>query len=478
MSLPTEPTEKVSPPEEQAIGPNNISLSETSSQKRPFMKFLSGGILAPLKVRDFRLLFGGQVISTIGDAFYAVALPWLVLTNGGSAQELGIILGAYGIPRIGSVLLGGILSDRLRPRRVMLLADFARAILVGILAALALLGHPALWQLLLVAIPLGTFEGLFLPASFAMLPEVLEDADLQAGNALNTSSVQLANLLGSGAGGVVVGALRSGAALAFDALSFVISALSLALIRGRQKPAPATEDENTTSQPVELSAEGMKTVAIPVGGEPVAESARGEEQSDQVSDRKVTFWQFIRASQVMQVAFIVSLFANLTFGGLSEVALPALAHGPLAAGATGYGAILAAFGAGALIGGIVTGMLGNILHRGTFALLVSMLQALAVVLIPYGGLAGAILCMAAMGIFNSMSNVIFITVIQQIIPRHLLGRIMGVLMFASFGAYPLSVAVVGVIVARFGPTIIFPIGGAMLFLAVAFGLTRRQLREL
>lgn len=442
------------------------------------MRFLSGGILAPLKVQDFRLLFGGQVISTIGDAFYAVALPWLVLTNGGNAQELGIILGAYGIPRIGSVLLGGILSDRLRPRRVMLLADFARAILVGILASLALIGRPALWQLLLVAIPLGTFEGLFLPASFAMLPEVLEDAGLQAGNALNTSSVQLANLFGSGVGGVVVGALRSGAALAFDALSLAISALSLALIRSKPQPAPATGSEDTSSPPATLVSEGMKTAAIPVGEESVAETAQTGEQSEQVADGEITFWQFIRTSQVMQVAFIVSLFANLTFGGLVEVALPALAHGPLAAGATGYGAILAAFGAGALLGGIVTGMLGSVPHRGTFALLASMLQALAVVLIPYGGLVGAILCMAAMGIFNSVSNVIFITVIQQIIPSHLLGRIMGLLMFANFGAYPLSVAVVGVIVARFGSTIIFPIGGAMLFLAVAFGLTRRQLREL
>lgn len=478
MSLPTEPTEKTLLGGQQEDDNTTLPHSETPSQKRPVMKFLSGGILVPLKVRDFRLLFGGQVISTVGDAFYAVALPWLVLTNGGNAQELGIILGAYGIPRIGSVLLGGILSDRLRPRRVMLLADFARAILVGILAALALMGHPALWQLLLVAIPLGAFEGLFLPASFAMLPEVLEDADLQAGNALNTSSVQLANLLGSGVGGVVVGALRSGAALAFDALSFVVSALSLALIRGKQKPAPATESGGASSPSAELAAEGMKTVAIPVSEEPVAEAAQAGEEPEHVANREVTFWQFIRASQVMQVAFVVSLFANLTFGGLAEVALPSLAHGQLAAGAGGYGAILAAFGAGAFLGGIVTGMLGNIPHRGTFALLVSMLQALAVVLIPYGGLAGAILCMAAMGLFNSMSNVIFITIIQQIIPRHLLGRIMGVLMFANFGAYPLSVAVVGVIVAHFGPAIIFPIGGIMLFLAVAFGLTRRQLREL
>ena len=360
----------------------------------------------------------------------------------------------------------------------MLLADIVRAILVGILAALALIGHPTLWQLILIAIPLGAFEGLFLPASFAMLPEVLEDTDLQAGNALNTSSVQLATLLGSGAGGVVVGALRSGIALAIDAFSFVASALSLAAIRGRPQATPATESEDASSPPAELAAEGMKTVAIAVNGEPVTETMQAQEQFAQTSERPVTFWQFVRESQVVQVAFIVSLFANITFGGLLEVALPSLAHGPLAAGATGYGAILAAFGAGALVGGVVTGMLGNIPHRGAFALEVSLLQAIATALIPYGGLTGAIVCMAAMGIFNSVTNVIFITIIQQIIPRHLLGRIMGVFMFASFGSYPLSVAVVGVVVAHLGPAIIFPVGGATLFLAVAFGLTRNQLREL
>ena len=473
MSLPKDSTEKLLSDEQQENAIHNPPTSTSSSQKWSIRKALTSGILAPLKVRDFRLLFGGQLVSTVGDAFYAVALPWLVLTNGGNAQELGIILSAYGIPRIGSVLLGGVLSDRLRPRRVMLLADFTRAILVGILAMLALTGHPAFWQLLLVAIPLGTFDGLFLPASFAMLPEVLEDADLQAGNALNTSSVQLATLVGSGVGGVVVGALRSGVALAIDALSFVASAVSLALIRGRTQRAPATEGEAATSQPKELAAEGMKTVAVPV------ESANAETmQAAPVSEQPATFWQFVRESQVMQAAFIVSLFANITFGGLIEVALPSLAHGPLAAGANGYGAILAAFGAGALLGSLVTGMLGNIPHRGTIALGVSMLQAIAVALIPYGGLAGAIVFMAAMGIFNSVTNVIFITIMQQIIPRHLLGRLMGVFMFASFGSYPLSVAIVGIIVAHLGPAIIFSIGGATLFLAVAFGLTRKQLRDL
>ncbi len=109
------------------------------SQEQPAKKAGAGSILAPLRVRDYRLLFSGQLISTIGDAFYAVALPWLVLTNGGNAQELGIILSAYGIPRIGSVLLGGVLSDWRSDSRYVAIWDSAgnRCDLICSLGALA-----------------------------------------------------------------------------------------------------------------------------------------------------------------------------------------------------------------------------------------------------------------------------------------------------------------------------------------------------
>jgi MFS family permease len=94
-----------------------------------------------LRLRNFRLLIAGQMVSTIGDMFYAVALPWFVLSSGGTPSDLGIVLAAYGIPRAGFVLLGGALSDRLQPRRLMLLADIARALLVGGLAAIVAPRH-------------------------------------------------------------------------------------------------------------------------------------------------------------------------------------------------------------------------------------------------------------------------------------------------------------------------------------------------
>ena len=144
----------------------------------------AGGMMRLFKLRNFTLLFGGQTISTLGDALYMVALPWLMLTTGGNAQELGIVLSAYGIPRALCMLAGGWLSDRLRPRRLMLLADVLRLLLMGILAALAFGGHPLLWQLCAIAAPLGALGGAFTPASMALVPDLVGKDDLQAGNGL------------------------------------------------------------------------------------------------------------------------------------------------------------------------------------------------------------------------------------------------------------------------------------------------------
>lgn len=413
-------------------------------------KQVAGGMFQPFKVRNFNLLFGGQTISTIGDTLYAVALPWFILNNGGNPQELGIVLAAYGIPRVGSVLLGGWLSDRLRPRRLMLIADAVRALLVGLLALLMFRGNPVLWQLCTIAVPLGFFGGAFMPASAAILPDLLVDDELQAGNALSFSSTQGANLVGSAIAGVVVAVLSAGTAMAADALTFVVSAGSLAM---------------------------MRATTVATNNEPKADSP--ENPSDSTTEEaQISLGRFLRTSRMFQVALVVSTAANFCFGGLLEVALPALVHGPMHTGASGYGLILAAFGAGALAGGIFAGMLGKIKRKGLIALLLWLVMAATFALVPYGGLAGAMIWMLIGGIANSVGNVLILTVLQLRIPRHLMGRVMGLFMFASFGTYPISVALGGVLTAQFGPAILFPFSGLLLALAILFGIAQRELRDL
>ena len=418
-------------------------------------KQLLGNLLAPLRVRDFRLLFVGQMISTVGDMFYAVALPWLMLSSGHTPQELGIVLATYGVPRVGTLLLGGLLSDWLRPRRVMLLADIMRALLVGVLAVLVFTGRTGVLPLCAVAAPLGAFAGLFLPAYYAILPEILGADALQAGNALNTSSLQLALLIGSGLAGLVVSRLQSGPAFVVDALTFVVSALTLILMRGEHRSAEAVTAQKEQA---------------------LAQEASGREST---FAQDITFWRLIRTWRLLQVAFLVIIFGNFLFNGLFEVALPTLARDQFMSGAGGYGLLLAMFGAGSLLGGLIAGSLGKIAHRGLLMLICIMTLGVLYSFVPFaGGLPGAALLIGCAGLTNGMLTVLAFTVMQQQAPPHLLGRLLGIFLFASLGLYPLSVALVGVVSSHVGPVILFPISGAMMLGAAAFGWLQRDIRKL
>ena len=418
-------------------------------------KQLLGNLLAPLRVHDFCLLFVGQMISTVGDMFYAVALPWLMLSSGHTPQELGIVLATYGVPRVGTLLLGGLLSDWLRPRRVMLLADIMRALLVGVLAVLVFTGRTGVLPLCAVAAPLGAFAGLFLPAYYAILPEILGADALQAGNALNTSSLQLALLIGSGLAGLVVSRLQSGPAFVVDALTFVVSALTLILMRGEHRSAEAVTAQKEQA---------------------LAQEASGREAT---FAQDITFWRLIRTWRLLQVAFLVIIFGNFLFNGLFEVALPTLARDQFMSGAGGYGLLLAMFGAGSLLGGLIAGSLGKIAHRGLLMLICIMTLGVLYSFVPFaGGLPGAALLIGCAGLTNGMLTVLAFTVMQQQAPPHLLGRLLGIFLFASLGLYPLSVALVGVVSSHVGPVILFPISGAMMLGAAAFGWLQRDIRKL
>src|SRR5262249_33662701 len=107
------------------------TVSETNAQKPA----------SPLKVRNFRLLWIGEGISLLGDQFYLIALPWLVLQLTGSALALGTIMALASIPRAVFMLVGGALVDRYSPRSVMLASNVARLVLVAVLSALVLTNH-------------------------------------------------------------------------------------------------------------------------------------------------------------------------------------------------------------------------------------------------------------------------------------------------------------------------------------------------
>jgi len=390
----------------------------------------------PLGVRSFRLLCGGQFASTIGDFCYAVALPWLVLSAHGGAILLGTVLACYGVPRTVLIPVGGVLADKVGPRTLMLAADAARCVLVAGLAVLAARHVATLVALGPIAALIGAGEGLFIPASFAIMPSLLDGERLAAGNALSTAAVQAGSLLGPALGGALVALTgASTGAFAVDAASFGVSALTLLLIPRR--PAPGS----LTAEPA------------PRGG----------------------VLALLSRSRELQVILVVVIAANLASGGMGDVALPALAHARY--GAAGYGALLACLAVGGIAGTLGAARTGNLRSPVIFASAVFLAESAAIALVPYpGGEPGAAVLLCLVGACNGLGNVTVLTVMQKWVPAGLLGRVMGALMLCSFGSFPLSVAVSGVLVHHLGPTPFFPVAGALVAVAILGGLTQREFR--
>lgn len=415
--------------------------------------------LAPLRHQRFRLLVSGQLTSNVGDAFYAVALPWYVLATHGGPLLLGTVLAAYGIPRTALLLAGGHLSDRWRPWTIMMATDSVRALAVGALAVAAALGPPRALVLVPIAVVLGAGAGLFLPGSFAIVPELLPGDDLQAGNALMSGGTQLATLVGPAIGGALVALIGPASAFGVDAASFAVSALTLAGLRAASARAGAETARGSAGSSAAGSAEPPAEAEDPVADGPTVRS-------------------LLRTERILQLGLLVTVAANLGSGGMDEVALPSLAHGPLHSGAVGYGILIGAFGAGALAGTLTAAQARQARRPFLVGSLAFLAEAVFIAVAPYLGstpaVAGAIL---GLGIMNGFGNVLTITAFQRWAPPQLLGRLSGLLMLSSLGVFPVSVLLAAVFVRHLGPASFFVFAAATLTIAILAGLSQRTWRD-
>ena len=412
----------------------------------------------PLAVRNFRLLSVGQSTSTVGDYCYAVALPWLILSGHGGTVLLGTVLACYGIPRTVLIPLGGVLADKLGPRTVMLAADACRCVLMCVLAVLAAKRTDSLIALAPIAALLGAGEGIFLPASFSIMPTLLPAEQLPTGNALSTALMQIGSLTGPVIGGLLVAPAGPSPAFAVDAATFGASAAALALIRvDRERPARAEP-----------------TAPDPAAPDPTAPDPGAPESA--WSDPPPSAWQLLRRSRLLRIILAVAVAANVTAGGTFAVAMPALAHARY--GASGYGTLLASFGAGAVIGTLVGSRMGALRRPPIVACTGFVVEGAALCLLPLaGGLTGAASTLMVAGVCNGFGNIVLFTLIQQRAPAQSLGRVMSLLMVAGAGSFPVSVGMAGLLVRHLHATAFFPMAGVALGLAVLAALSRREMRE-
>ncbi|HET7018887.1 MAG TPA: MFS transporter [Streptosporangiaceae bacterium] len=407
----------------------------------------------PLAVKNFRLLSVGQSTSTVGDYCYAVALPWLILSGHGGTVMLGAVLACYGIPRTLLIPIGGALADRLGPRKLMLVADTSRFVLMGLLAVLAARPADALAVIVPIALLLGACEGMFLPASLSIMPTLLPAGQLPTGNALASATIQIGSLAGPVLGGLLVAPAGPCPAFAVDAASFGISAIALALIR--VKPA--------AQAPAAAVAKAPERAAQPEASAAAAEPGPGS-------------WQLLREFSVLRIILAVAVVANLTAAGTFDVALPALAHARY--GASGLGGLIACFGAGSLIGTLAGARMGSLRRPFAVACRGFVIEAVLLSALPLlGGLPGAVTAILLAGLCNGFGNIVLFTLIQQNAPSQSLGRVMSLLTLAAMGTYPISVWLSGLLIKHLDAVSFFPIAGITLGLAVLAALSQREMRE-
>ncbi|SEL15109.1 MFS transporter [Streptacidiphilus jiangxiensis] len=393
----------------------------------------------PWAVPGFRLLLAGQFTSTLGDYCFAVALPWLLLSGkGGGPVLLGAVLACYGVPRVLTIPLGGVLADRFGGRRVMLLADIARAAATAVLASLAASTTPQLAWLAPIAVVLGACSGLFLPSSYTLLPSLLGKDELGRGNALSTMANQVGGVLGPTAGGALVALFGATPALALDAGSFAVSAFALLRLRT---------------------------------GRTAAEAPSPEEQAP----AGPSFGTLLRHGRLLHVVLAVALVANLAYNGTIEVALPGFAHQHLGAG--GYGVLLTCLSLGGLAGSMVAARARQDRAPAKLFAVLAVVMGIALGAVPYaGGLPGAAAAIALYSVASGWQNIVAVTMLQTWIPPALTGRVMSLVMLAVMGTFPVSVALAGFGVRRLGPGPFFPIAGAAIAIAVLTALTQRAFR--
>jgi MFS family permease len=383
-------------------------------------------MLAPLRHHDFRLLWSGMCVSLMGDGIFLVAMAWQVYALSNAPAALSLVGIAMTVPTLAFLLLGGVVSDRMDRRRVMLAADLTRGLAVGALALLSMTGTIELWHVVALVAVYGAGAAFFGPAFDSIVPDVLPASELAQANALDQFVRPVAlRLAGPALGGLLIDAVGVGAAFAFDAASFAVSALALFSMTTRSP-------RRTGTAPVSVGAD----IRTGLG--------------------------YVRRHVWLWGTFATAAVAYLLFMGPAEVLLPYLVKNGLGGSASDLGLVFAAGGIGSVGCAVVLGQRGLPKRDITFMYLAWTLATFAVA--GYGLATAVWQLMLASLAFNALETagtIVWATAKQRHVPAALLGRVSSLDWLISIGLLPLSFALTGPVSAAIGAETTLVVAGAI-----------------
>lgn len=386
--------------------------------------------------RDFRLLWSGESISLLGSEISVVALPSLaVFVFGADAAEVGVLVALQWVPFVLLAPVMGVVTDRLRRKPLMQVANLARFAVLGSLPLAAVFGHLTMPHLYAAAMLKGVFDVVFQLAYQAYLPQLLDRADLVQGNVATQQSRSVALVLGRSAGGALVGLTGPVRAVVADAVSYLFAAVTLLFIR-KQEPRPTPTGRGLVGTLRDIRG----SVALTLG------------------------------NRLVRHLVLASTFGNMA-GSLTLVMIIVYAYQDLRLSAGQLGLALSLGSASILIGAALSRRINERLGLGRTLVLTHALLGLAFALLPVATQGGTTFAFAIIVVSQSIStftapvtNVSVMTLIQKATPPQAMGRVTGVALPFVWGANALGPSVGTAVAAATNDVVAF-------FLASLFAVT-------
>jgi len=353
-----------------------------------------------------------RLISDLGSGIGPIALSFGVLAlPGGGPTGLGIVLFCAALPRVAFLLFAGVIADRGNRVRLLVIAEVVMALTWLVGALLFITGHASVIAMSLLAMIGGLATALFFPTHTGLIPQVVNDDQLQSTNALIRLASNIASIGGVALGGILVAAIGSGWALSINAITYAVSAVLLVGIKVQRSLPPA-------------------------------------ESSSMVRDLVHGWREFTMRRWVWLIVLVFSV-SNVGFGAAVGVVGPVVAVDNWG-GARSWALVMAAFSAGT-----VTGVVVAMRIRPSRPLLIAMVASPLLVLPLIGlipPLSVPLVALAAFlaGIAVDVFEVLWQTTLQQHVPAESLSRVSSYDYFGSLALTPLGLAAAGPIVENLG----------------------------
>ena len=390
-----------------------------------------------LRVRNYRLYAGGQLVSLTGTWMQRVAQDWLVLELTNSGTALGIVTALQFLPSLLFGLWGGLLADRYDKRKLLLATQTGLALVALILGVLDVTGIVQYWQVLVLALALGLVSAIDSPVRQSFVVEMVGPDDLTNAVGLNSTIFNSARILGPAVAGVMITAIGTGWAFVANGISSIAVLTGLALMRPAElRPSPAI---------------------------------------DRIRGQLRAGLHYVRQRQDLLLTMVM-VFVVGTFGLNFQITTALLAKQVFHRSATGYGLLSTALAVGACVGAVLATRRRtrpSLLFLLLAAMAFGLLEILAGSMPGFGATALMLVLVGlAMLTFTTAAN----SSVQLGVEATMRGRVMALYLMCFLGGTPVGAPIVGWVANTVGPRWGM-IGGGLVCMAMAVGMALYLVRR-